>query len=331
MIDLKKEIQLMLMARFPLLWLVSPEEQTAEELLCDVAKNQGGQIYFWDFARGWNDSGVAKGNPMQALERISKAPALEQATVFVMKDIGTLIAPGANGQIASNQLAIVRELKNLAWQIARDRRCLVILSDQLRLPQELRQETTVVDLSLPGIEEISHLLDRLVEIQELKLNGEQRQQFVKACQGLTRCRISRVLAKCLVRGKVDNTALAAVIEEKRQTIRETGILEFIPLQSGLEVVGGLETLKQWVKCRSRSFTDKAREYGLPNPKGVLLAGIQGTGKSLLAKTIAAEWKLPLLRLDVSRVFGSMVGESESRIRQVIKLVEAIAPCVLFID
>jgi hypothetical protein len=170
---------------------------------------------------------------MQALERISKAPALEQATVFVMKDIGTLIAPGANGQIASNQLAIIRELKNLAWQIARDRRCLVILSDQLRLPQELRQETTVVDLSLPGIEEISHLLDRLVEIQDLKLNGEQRQQFVKACQGLTRCRISRVLAKCLVRGKVDNTALAAVIEEKRQTIRETGILEFIPLQSGL--------------------------------------------------------------------------------------------------
>jgi SpoVK/Ycf46/Vps4 family AAA+-type ATPase len=122
-----------------------------------------------------------------------------------------------------------------------------------------------------------------------------------------------------------------IIEEKRQTIRETGILEFIPLESGLEVVGGLETLKQWVKSRSRSFTDKAREYGLPNPKGVLLAGIQATGKSLLAKTIATEWKLPLLRLDVGRVFGSMVGESENRIRQVIKLVEAVAPCVLLLE
>jgi SpoVK/Ycf46/Vps4 family AAA+-type ATPase len=122
-----------------------------------------------------------------------------------------------------------------------------------------------------------------------------------------------------------------IIEEKRQTICETGILEFIPLESGLEVVGGLEILKQWVKSRSRSFTDQAREYGLPNPKGLLLAGIQGTGKSLLAKTIATEWKLPLLRLDVGRVFGSMVGESENRIRQVIKLVEAIAPCILFLD
>ena len=331
MIDQEKEIQLMLLARFPLLWLVSPEEEPAEEILCQVVKAVEGQIYFWDFARGWTDNATGKGNPMQALERISKAPAMEQVTVFVMKDLGTLIAPGANGQIAMNQLAIVRELKNLAKQLARDRRCLVILSDQLRIPQELAQETTVVDISLPGIEEISNLLTRLVPPADLKLNPEQRQQFIKACQGLSRCRISRVLAKCLVLGKVDIRALAAVIEEKRQTIRETGILEFIPLESALESVGGLEILKQWVKSRSRSFTDQAREYGLPNPKGVLLAGIQGTGKSLLAKTIATEWKLPLLRLDVGRVFGSMVGESENRIRQVIKLVEAIAPCVLLLD
>ncbi|MEG5063039.1 AAA family ATPase [Microcoleus sp. B3-A4] len=330
MINLKKEIQLMLMARFPLLWVVSPEEETAEEILCAIAKAKEGQIYFWDFARGWTDSGTSKGNPMQALERISKAPTMEQVTVFVMKDIATLIAPGANGQIASNQLAIVRELKNLAKQIARDRRCLVILSDQLRIPQELREEITVVDISLPTIDEISKLIDRLVG-KEIKLNAEQRQQLTKACQGLTRCRISRVLAKCLVLGKVDIRALAAVIEEKRQTIRETGILEFIPVQSGLESIGGLENLKQWVTVRSHSFSDQAREYGLPNPKGVLLAGIQGTGKSLLAKTIAAEWKLPLLRLDVGRVFGSMVGESENRIRQVIKLAEAIAPVILFLD
>ncbi|MEG3935731.1 MULTISPECIES: AAA family ATPase [unclassified Microcoleus] len=330
MIDQKKEIQLMLMARFPLLWVVSPEEETAEEILCDIAKAKEGQIYFWDFARGWTDNGTAKGNPMQALERISKAPAMEQVTLFVMKDIATLIAPGANGQIAVNQLAIVRELKNLAVTIARDRRCLVILSDQLRMPQELREEITVVDVSLPGIEEISKLIDRLVG-KNIKLNPEQRQQLTKACQGLTRCRISRVLAKRLVLGKVDVHALAAVIKEKRQTIRETGILEFIPVQSSLESVGGLENLKQWVTVRSRSFSDEAREYGLPNPKGVLLAGIQGTGKSLLAKTIAAEWKLPLLRLDVGRVFGSMVGESENRIRQVIKLAEAIAPCILFLD
>ncbi|PJE45259.1 MAG: AAA family ATPase [Flavobacterium sp.] len=320
----------MLMARFPLLWIVSPEEETAEEALCAVAIAKKAQIYFWDFARGFSDSGAAKGNPMQALDRVVKASP-EVTAIFVMKDIATLIAPGANGQISSGQLPIVREIKNLAREIACDRRMLVILSDQLRLPAELREETTVVDFSLPTIDEISELVDRLVE-DKIKLVGKSQEQLLKACQGLTRCRISRVLAKCLARsGKVDETSIDAVIEEKRQTIRETGILEFIPVQMGLESVGGLENLKAWVKVRSHSFSDKAREYGLPSPKGLLLAGIQGTGKSLSAKTIAAEWKLPLLRLDVGRLFGGIVGESESRVRQVIKLAEAIAPCVLMID
>ncbi len=213
----------------------------------------------------------------------------------------------------------------------RDRRCLIILSDQLRLPFELKEEMAIVDFSLPTIEEISEQVDKLVG-KKLKLLDESREQLLKACQGLTRCRISRVLAKCLAKsGKVDENVIAVVIEEKRQTIRETGILEFIPIESGLESIGGLENLKQWVRLRSRSFTDAAKAYGLPSPKGILLAGIQGTGKSLSAKTIAAEWKLPLLRLDVGRLFGGIVGESESRVRQVIQLAEAIAPCVLWID
>ncbi len=328
---MQEEIQLMLSARFPLLWVVSPEEETAEETLCAAASAKKAQIYFWDFARGWNDSGAGKGNPMQGLERVSKA-AGHNSAIFVMKDLATLIAPGANGQIASNQLPIVREIKNLARDIARDRRTLVILSDQLRLPVELREETTVVDFSLPSIDEISELVDRLVPSEKIRLVGDEREQLIKACQGLSRCRIARVLAKCLAASVVvTKVAINSVIEEKRQTIRETGILEFIPAVAGLESVGGLENLKQWVRVRSNSFSDKAREYGLPSPKGLLLAGIQGTGKSLSAKTIAAEWKLPLLRLDVGRLFGGIVGESESRVRQVIKLAEAIAPCVLWID
>ena len=332
---MQEEIQLMLSARFPLLWVVSPEEETAEETLCAAAIAKKAQIYFWDFARGWSDSGAAKGNPMQALERVIKAPP-ETAAIFVMKDIATLIAPGTTvsgrQQIAAGQLPIVREIKNLAREIARDRRTLVILSDQLRLPIELREETTVVDFSLPSIEEIRRQVDRLVPVEKIRLVDDEREQLIKACQGLTRCRIARVLSKCLAESIfITKTAINSVIEEKRQTIRETGILEFIPVKSGLESVGGLENLKSWVRVRSHSFSDKAREYGLPSPKGLLLAGIQGTGKSLSAKTIAAEWKLPLLRLDVGRLFGGIVGESESRVRQVIKLAEAIAPCVLWID
>ena len=324
------ELELMLAARFPLIYVVSAEEEPAEEELLNVAKSRKSQIYFWDFARGWSDNNADKGQPMGALTRIAKSPK-DQPTIFVLKDLGCLIAPGSNNQINPGQLPLVREIKNLAREMSRDRRCLVILSDQLRLPTELREETTIVDFDLPSIEEISLLVNNLVG-KKLKLSGESLEQLLKACQGLTRCRIARVLAKCLARsGKVDESAIGVVIEEKRQTIRETGILEFIPVQTGLDSVGGLENLKAWVKLRSHSFTDAARDYGLPSPKGVLLAGIQGTGKSLSAKTIAAEWKLPLLRLDVGRLFGGIVGESESRVRQVIKLAEAISPVVLFID
>ena len=116
MIDQKKEIQQMLLARFPLLWVVSPEEEPAEEILCDVVKGKEGQIYFWDCARGWTDSGTAKGNPMQALERISKAPAMEQITVFFMKDLATLIAPGANGQISLFHHSKQKKIRNILIQ-----------------------------------------------------------------------------------------------------------------------------------------------------------------------------------------------------------------------
>ena len=324
------ELELMLAARFPLIYMVSQEEEPAEAELLNVAKSRKSQIYFWDFSRGWSDNNADKGQPMGALTRIAKSPK-DQPTIFVLKDLGCLIAPGSNNQINPGQLPLVREIKNLAREMSRDRRCLVILSDQLRLPTELREETTIVDFDLPSIEEISLLVNNLVGTK-LKVSPDEREQLLKALTGLTRCRIARVLAKCLARsGKVDESAIGVVIEEKRQTIRETGILEFIPVQTGLDSVGGLENLKQWVKLRSHSFTDAARDYGLPSPKGVLLAGIQGTGKSLSAKTIAAEWKLPLLRLDVGRLFGGIVGESESRVRQVIKLAEAIAPVVLMID
>ncbi|MFM6748571.1 MAG: AAA family ATPase, partial [Dolichospermum sp.] len=122
-----------------------------------------------------------------------------------------------------------------------------------------------------------------------------------------------------------------VLEEKKQAVRQTGILEFYTANESLKNVGGLENLKQWVRMRQDAFTEEARRYGIPNPKGVLLVGIQGTGKSLSAKTIAYQWRLPLLRLDVGRLFGGIVGESENRIRQMIQLAEAISPCVLWMD
>lgn len=216
----KSELELMLAARFPLIYVVTPEEEIAEKELIAIAQSRKGQIYFWDYARGWSDnSGQDKGNPMNALARVAKAPA-NQSVLFVMKDICTLIAPGNNGQITPAQLPLVREIKNLARDMTRDRRTLVLLGDQLRLPLELREETTIVDFSLPTATEISILINDLVG-KKTAITEPDREQLIKACQGLSRCRISRVLAKCLAKsGKVDESAIAAVIQEKRQTIRD---------------------------------------------------------------------------------------------------------------
>jgi len=122
-----------------------------------------------------------------------------------------------------------------------------------------------------------------------------------------------------------------VLEEKRQTIRQTQILDFYPAKEQISEIGGLDNLKDWLLRRGNSFSEKARQYGLPYPRGLLLVGIQGTGKSLTAKAIAHHWHLPLLRLDVGRLFAGLIGESESRTRQMIQLSEALAPCILWID
>ncbi|MFM6473967.1 MAG: AAA family ATPase, partial [Dolichospermum sp.] len=184
----------------------------------------------------------------------------------------------------------------------------------------------------PNIQEIDYLIHQLIVPEKLNLNGLGKEQLIKACQGLSRARIRRVLAAALAaKGQVNETDIDRVLEEKKQAVRQTGILEFYTANESLKNVGGLENLKQWVRMRQDAFTEEARRYGIPNPKGVLLVGIQGTGKSLSAKTIAYQWRLPLLRLDVGRLFGGIVGESENRIRQMIQLAEAISPCVLWMD
>lgn len=226
----------------------------------------------------------------------------------------------------------MRELRNLARELKRSRKTLFLTSHTLELPEELLQEVTVVDFPLPSVPEINYLIQQLVVPEKLLVSGLAREQLVKACQGLSRTRISRVLALALAaKQQVNESDIDGVLSEKKQAIRQTGILEFFIPQESLKRVGGLDLLKQWVLMRQDAFTEEARRYGIPNPKGILLVGIQGTGKSLSAKTIAHQWRLPLLRLDSGRLFSGIVGESESRVRQMIQLTEAMAPCVLWID
>ena len=327
---LVKRLDLMIRARYSLLYIVGAEEEPIEAVIAQVALQvtPARRVLRWDLVRGWEDNASGKGSVMAALDRIGKT-AVEEYTIFVLRDLHPVLKYAYTDKNAP----VVRELRNLTRELKRSKKTIILTSVALELPEELKEEVTVIDFPLPNVQEIDSLISHVVEKpQQLQVSGLAREQLVKACQGLSRARIERVLAKALAaKQQINESDIDGVLEEKQQAIRQTGILEFFNSRESLKSVGGLENLKQWVKMRQDAFTDEARRYGIPNPKGVLLVGIQGTGKSLSAKTIASEWRLPLLRLDTGRLFGGIVGESESRVRQMIQLAEAIAPCVLWID
>ena len=323
----------MLRAKYPLIYIVTAEEEPVEDILTEVAlqSSPSRRILFWDIARGWSDNNADKGSVMAALSRIAqrdKATKDGDNVLYVLRDLHPILKYPHH----ERHIPIIRELKNLARDLKLDRRTIALTSHTLEIPPELTEEITAIDFPLPAIAEIEYLIKQKISPNKLSLSKLALEQLVKACQGLSRTRIQRVLAKAIAeKEQVNDADIDAVLAEKQQAIRQTGILEFFTVNESLKNVGGLDNLKQWVRIRRDAFTEEAKRYGIPTPKGVLLVGIQGTGKSLSAKTIANEWRLPLLRLDIGRLFGSFVGESESRMRQMIQLAEATAPCILWID
>jgi SpoVK/Ycf46/Vps4 family AAA+-type ATPase len=330
--DLVTALDLLLRAHYPLIYLVAAEEAAVADLLQSVCARSTPPRpqRCWDIARGWQDDGNDKNALMAALLCIDRAVAESPhiPTVYVLYDPHAFLQNPNPAQTAP----IVRALKNLVQVLAKTRQTVILVSHILALPTELADVVTVLDVPLPDGAAIGQLIQQSVAPNYRPLSPLGWEQLVKACQGLSRSQIQRVLAKAIAaKQQVDETDIDQILAEKQQIIRRTGILEFFTPQESLKQVGGLATLKAWVRSRREAFSETARSYGIPNPKGLLLVGIQGTGKSLAAKTIAREWRLPLLRLDVGRLFGGLVGESESRVRQMIQLVEAVSPCVLWID
>lgn len=322
----KDEFELLLRARYPLIYIPTLEEERVEESIAQCAKNQGNRaVYIWDFVEGYQgnptDNGVGRRNPVQALEQIEKLNPSAPA-IFILRDFHRFL----------DDISVSRKLRNLARLLKSQPKNIVILSPQISIPEELSEALTVLEFPLPDRTEIRTEIDRLLVVIGRSLESRVIDEMVRSCQGLSLERIRRVLARAIAtHGELRSDDVELILEEKRQTIRQTQILEFYPTTEKISDIGGLDNLKEWLLLRGGAFSDRARQYGLPHPRGLLLVGIQGTGKSLTAKAIAHHWHLPLLRLDVGRLFAGLVGESESRTRQMIQLAEALAPCVLWID
>jgi SpoVK/Ycf46/Vps4 family AAA+-type ATPase len=221
-------------------------------------------------------------------------------------------------------------LKDLLQESKTKFKTLIVLGCRLVLPPELEREITVIEFALPGKEELGAVLGGIMESAGIKsMEQETTVKAIDAASGLTTIEAENAFALSVVESKGINPEIVA--REKAQAVKKNGLLELVEAKESLESIGGLDVLKDWLLKRRNAFSQKAIEYGLPTPKGLLIIGIPGTGKSLTAKATAKVFGVPLLKLDAGRIFAGLVGQSESNLRSVIQTAEAIAPCCLWID
>ncbi|MFP5502100.1 MAG: AAA family ATPase [Candidatus Sericytochromatia bacterium] len=316
MIDLEVYIR----ARYPLLYLLTPEEERAVATVKALGAKLGKPVVLWSFTEGLGgDPGLS--DPIAALEAIRCS---EERALYVLRDMHPFFG----------NPAVVRKLRELASALKQSAKGVLLLSPVLKLPPELTKEVTVIDFPVPDGETVAGMIEQAGKMAKLPvaLDRLQTEQLVAAAKGLTAGEIANALAKTMVlHRQLDDRAIDVMVAEKHQIVRKTGVLEYVDQPEAIAHVGGLDRLKGWLGKRGGAFGSRARDFGLPEPRGLLLVGVQGCGKSLVAKCVASQWHLPLLRLDVGRLMSSLVGESEENVRRTLAMAEALSPVVLWVD
>ena len=335
-------IKLLLKAKTGLIYLVSYEEERIEDdfiLLCHQLRYG---LYSWDINKGYteivqeaNRASLRDADTTLPYEALSEIQRFNGNGIFILKDFHRFLDPSGGGAEA---IRIIRSMRNLVrdMRAKRENKTIVIVAPTVCIPDDLEHDLTLVEYELPDYAQLTKTFLNFVAANRLErsvdLTEENLEKLIKSMRGLTTVQAERAIAKIFVRhGKIQNHHIDEALAEKKQIISKRGVLEYIEAKEKMEDIGGLENLKEWLRQREMAFTERARAYGLPTPKGILLVGVQGVGKSLTAKAVSSLWNLPLIRLDVGRVFGSLVGESEERIREAIRLAEAVSPSVLWID
>ncbi len=329
-----KELEILIRARYPLILIHTYEEGRAEKIVAQIAASRNKKLYCWSVTRGiypYGQSIQSKKIDSQTLDPIvalNNVIEFVEPAIFIFKDLHPFL----------NDASVVRKLRELSDYLKSSFKTLILISPLMKIPPELEKEITVVELGLPDLMELDELLTQIIkEVNEktkikIHLSAEQKEKILKSALGLSLNEAENVFAKTLVMGgKLEENDIPIILSEKEQIIKKSGLLEYFSSLENFENIGGLDILKSWLKKRSLAFSEKAKDFGLPSPKGVLLIGVQGCGKSLCAKALSSFWKVPLLRLDLGKVFSSLVGSSEENIRKAIEISESVAPAILWID
>src|SRR6266436_6020702 len=335
--NFQAELETLIRARYPILYIVSSEEMRVQTLVVEIAKKRQKKAFEWSYSTGIVPAGAsiqsqkhrnaATRDPLMALDHVidQVEPAL-----FIFKDFHPFLA--------RNNFAIVRKLKEIALHLKNSFKTIILVSPMMEIPTELEKEITVLNYPLPTREDLSELLDKIIsdvrQFTQVKIDLDDagRERLLQAALGLTLGEAENVFAKIIVKEeRLSGDDVNEVFAEKQQIIRKSGLLEYYATEERFENIGGLTVLKDWLNKRAVAFTAEAREFGLPPPKGILMLGVQGCGKSLCAKAVSNQWQLPLLRFDMGRMFGSFVGSSEENVRRAISVAESVAPAILWVD
>lgn len=339
-----------ILASYPLLWVKTYEEirvrnEYASQLLSIRIENETNskvetyEVWTWDIADGIRQLKLnAHGSIVATESRVKDTEAdplipilwLERApenTVLILKDYHNYLSKDAK-----DHDVCTRKIRNLLEVFKARNQALIIISPILELPVELNKEVTVLDYRLPGREELRQVMKA---VHSASINGNKSFTYPKidddiidACRGMTSSEAENALCRSVVDHKCFDAKL--IQSEKANIVKKSGRLEIVDTVLGIADIGGLENLKAWLMARRECFSESARQFGITPPKGMLLVGVPGCGKSLTAKATASILGRPLLRLDMGNVFGSYVGESENNMRAVLEMCESIAPIVLWI-
>ena len=323
--DLQSRIQ----AKYSILFLISWEEERWESELATLALDMRQGLVTWSLTKGYQpplkETGKIEQDPIVILDQISGYPPDH---VFLLKDFH---------QYLSNPL-VVRKLRDLTEELRLENKTLLFLGPVAPVPMELERDTMVIDLPMPDVDDLKSVLDDvLAEVQQetgkkFPASDEERDRMLKAVVGLTMREAHKALMRAVQgRSKIDDDVFAILVSEKKSLLKGSELLEFYELGESMQHIGGLEGLKDWMAGRAGAYSEKARKAGLPMPRGVLLLGVQGCGKSLSARATARLLSFPLVRLDIASLLSSDRGSSEKNMREVLATVETVAPVVLWLD
>ena len=333
----EEELEVLIRARYPVIYIVSWEENRVEQRVKEIADRRKKQLFCWSVTSGLLKHGSPSSGPRQKgladpIEALDAVIENKEPAIYLFKDFHPFM------RVRDCNVAVIRKLREVAHALSDSYKTLVICSPVVDISPELEKVVTVLDYPLPEAHDFDKLLGRICEEVsahnklKISLTQDDRERLIQAALGLTLQEAENVFAKTIVTdGHLSADDLSVVFSEKQQIIRKSGLLEYYESSTDIGDVGGLDLLKEWLAKRSLAFSDKAKQFGLPAPKGALLVGVQGCGKSLCAKAVSRMWNMPLLRFDMGRMFASLVGSSEENIRRAISVAESIAPVVLWAD